>query len=455
MIDLRREPPLPFRRRPGSPARWIAGSFAAAILVGTALLALPAAHAPGVRVSLLDALFTATSAVCVTGLVVLDTGTGFSAFGQVIILLLIQVGGLGILSAGALVALAAGRRIGFRGRQQLQSQLSALDVGGIVRLLRAIAVVVVSFEVAGALLLWWPFAAREGVGRGAYLAVFHAISAFNNAGFSPYADSLMGYVGDPLVNLVVMALLVVGGLGFTVITDLAARQRLGRRARLSLHARVVLVTTAVLVVGGWSVVLMLEWGNPATLGALSPAQRPLAALFQAVTPRTAGFNTLDTAGLLPATLLFVTLLMFVGGSPGSTAGGIKTVGFALLLGSAWSQLRGRRELVLFGRRVASATAVRAGAIALTALLLLGAATTALLLTDPRLGFQALVFEATSAFGTVGLSTGVTPELSVPGRVVVMLLMYLGRLGPMTLALALMGEPRERHLAYPEEEVVIG
>lgn len=455
MTDLRREPSHSFRRRPASPARLIAGSFAAAILVGTVLLALPAAHAPGVDVSLLDALFTATSAVCVTGLIVLDTGTDFSMFGQIVILLLIQLGGLGILSAGTLVALAAGRRIGYRERQQLQSQLSALQVGGVVRLLRAIAILVVSVETVGALLLWAPLAAREGLGRGAYLAVFHAISAFNNAGFSPYRESLMGYVTDPVVNLVVMALIVVGGLGFVVITDMIARASRGRTARMSLHARVVLASTAVLLVGATAMVLVLEWSNPATLGALSPTQRPLAALFQAVTPRTAGFNTLDTAALLPGTMLFVMLLMFVGGSPGSTAGGIKTVSFVLLLGSAWSQVRGRSELVLFGRRIASATAVRAGAITLLAILLLGAATTVLLITEPGASFQALAFEAVSAFGTVGLSTGVTPTLSETGRIVVILLMYLGRLGPMTLGLALMGEPHERKLTYPEEEVVIG
>ncbi|MFO7546254.1 MAG: TrkH family potassium uptake protein [Trueperaceae bacterium] len=455
MTDLRRDPSHPFRRRPASPARLIAGSFAVAILVGTVLLALPAAHAPGVEVSLLDALFTATSAVCVTGLIVLDTGTDFSMFGQVVILLLIQLGGLGILSAGTLLALAAGRRIGYRERQQLQSQLNTLQVGGVVRLLRAIAILVVAVETVGALLLWAPLAAREGLGRGAYLAVFHAISAFNNAGFSPYAGSLMGYVTDPVVNLVVMTLIVVGGLGFVVISNVIARVRLGRTARMSLHARIVLASTAALLVGATAVVLALEWGNPATLGALSPVQRPLAALFQAVTPRTAGFNTLDTAALLPGTLLFVMLLMFVGGSPGSTAGGIKTVGFVLLMGSAWSQIRGRNELVLFGRRVPSSTAVRAGAIALSAMLLLGAATTVLLITEPNASFQSLAFEAVSAFGTVGLSTGVTPTLSEAGRVVVILLMYLGRLGPMTLGLALVGEPHERKLTYPEEEVVIG
>src|SRR5690606_32160888 len=259
--------------------------------------------------------------------IVLDTGTDFSTFGQVVILVLIQLGGLGILSAGTLVALAAGRRIGYRERQQLQSQLNTLQVGGIVRLLRSIAILVVTVEAVGALLLWGPLAAREGLGRGAYLAVFHSSSAFNNAGFSPFRDSLMGYATDPMVNMVVMTLIVVGGVGFVVITDVIARVRHGRTARISLHARIVLAATAVLLVGATVVVAALEWNNPATLGALSPVERPLAALFQAVTPRTAGFNTLDTAALLPGTMLFVMLLMFVGGSPGSTAGGIKTVGF--------------------------------------------------------------------------------------------------------------------------------
>ncbi len=443
------------RRRRSTPAQLIALSFAATIALGTALLALPAAHAAGHQINVLDALFTATSAVCVTGLVVVGTGTAFSLFGKLVIMVLIQAGGLGILTLGTLVALASGRRIGFRERLGLQAQVNIGQVGGIVKVVRRIFMVVFGVELAGALVLYLPFARREGLGRGAFYAAFHSISAFNNAGFGFYRDSLSRFVRDPLVNVTVMLLIILGGLGFMVIMNVAAHFREGRRVPLTLHSKVVLTGTGLLIALGTVVVLAFEWSNPGTLGHLAFPDKLLASLFQSVTPRTAGFNTLDTSQLRPATLLFTMLLMFVGGNPGSTAGGIKTVTFLVLVGSAWSVSRGHGELTLFGRRIASGTAVKASAIALLGMLLVGAAVTGLTLTDPDKNLLQLGFESISAFGTVGLSTGITSSLSVGGRLIIVALMYLGRLGPLTLALALMERQPERRIKYPEDDVVIG
>jgi trk system potassium uptake protein TrkH len=451
------EPVVAFRtrRRGGSPAQLIALSFAAAIAAGTVLLRLPAAHAPGAVIGWLEALFTATSAVCVTGLVVVRTGQDFSPIGQTIVALLIQVGGLGVLTIGVLLALATGRRLGFRERMNLQTQLSALEVGGVVRLVRRILLVVLGIELVGAALLAPRMIAAEGGAAGAWHALFHAVSAFNNAGFSLNEDSLTRYVDDPLVNLVVLALIVVGGLGFVVVVNLLARHWQARRAPLSLHTKIALSATGLLI--GLAVVLLvaLEWGNPRTLGTLPWPARIMAVLFQAITPRTAGFNTVDYASMSQATLLVTMLLMFIGGNPGSTAGGIKTVTFFVLIGSAWTLSRGGGELQLFNRRVPAETAVRAGVITLTSFLVVSTGLILLSLTDPRLGLLNLAFETFSAFGTVGLSTGITPELSPGGKLIVIVLMFVGRLGPLTLGLALLQARPEKRIAYPAEDVVVG
>lgn len=444
-----------FRRRRSTPAQLIALSFAAAIAIGTLLLVLPAAHADGHHLGLLDALFTSTSAVCVTGLVVVPTGTAFSLFGKIVIMLLIQAGGLGILTLGTLVALASGRRIGFRERLGLQAQVNIGQVGGVVRVVRRIFVVVFGVELAGAVLLYLPFARLEGAGRGAFYAAFHSVSAFNNAGFGFYADSLSRFLRDPVVNITIMLLIVLGGLGFMVIINVASHFRHGRTRPLTLHSKVVLTGTGLLIAIGTLVILAFEWTNPGTLGPLPFPDKLMAALFQSVTPRTAGFNTLNYAQLRPATLLFTMLLMFIGGNPGSTAGGIKTVTFLVLVGSAWSVSRGHGELTLFERRIASETAVKASAIALLGMLLVGAAVTGLTLTDPNKSLLQLGFESISAFGTVGLSTGITSTLSAGGKLIIVALMYLGRLGPLTLALALMERQPERRIKYPEDDVVIG
>lgn len=439
-----------------SPAQIVSLSFAIGILIGGLILALPVSHAPGQNVSFLDALFTATSALCVTGLTVADTGTVFSRFGQVVIMVLIQVGGFGVITLGTLVALLSGRRIGFRERMNLQTQFNSMQVGGVVKLIKRMFILVVGIEVVGAVVLYTRFASREGVWEGAFHALFHSISAFNNAGFGLYPDNLMPYVYDPVVNFAVMGLIVLGGLGFIVVFDVLSylRRRNGRKPLL-LHSKITLVTSGFLIGFGALIILMFEWGNPNTLAPLSWPYKLMAGLFQSVTPRTAGFNTLNYETMHEGTLLFTMLLMFVGGSPGSTAGGIKTVTFFILVGSAWSISRGHGEFVAFGRRLALETVVRAGSIALISMIALGASATLLMFTEPELDPLALSFETVSAFGTVGLSTGITPILNPISKVIILLLMYFGRLGPLTLALALVERRPEKQINYPAEDVVIG
>ena len=443
------------RRPPTSPAQVIALSFLVMIAVGALVLALPVAHAPGQHVGLLDALFTATSAVCVTGLAVVDTGSAYSRFGQVVIMLLFQLGGIGLLTLGTFLAFATGRRVGFSERIRLQAQINTLETGGILNLLRAIILLVLSSELLGTALLYIPFARLEGWGEGLFYALFHSISAFNNAGFSLYADSLTRFVTDPLVNFTIMALIILGGLGFVVITELLARLRPRWRRPLSLHTRLVLTITLFLLASATVIIFLLEFANPATLGALELPGKLLASLFQAVTPRTAGFNTLDYASMEPATLLFTTLLMFIGGNPGSTAGGIKTVTFFVLVASIWSVVRRRGELELYGRRMTQNTVVRAGVIAFSGLLLAGGALTLLTISERDTDLMLLLFETASAFGTAGLSLGITGDLSVLGKCVMIGLMYLGRIGLLTFALALVAEHSAGDIRHPAEDVVIG
>ncbi len=436
-----------------TPVQLIALYFVLAIVIGGSLLALPFAHAPGHSVSFLDALFTATSAICVTGLTVVDTGTSFSIFGQVIIMLLIQAGGLGIVTIGTLVAFASGRRVGFRERMNLQTQLNTFQVGGVVRLIQRIVLITFAIEIVGVLLLWTSFGRLEGLGRGLYFAIFHSISGFNNAGFGLYPTNLMPFVADVVVNFTIMALVILGGLGFIVEMNIIAHLREKRTVPFTLHTKTVLALTGALIAIGAVVLLVLEWSH--SLSGLPVGQKIMGALFQSVTPRTAGFNTTDYAQMDESSLLFTMLLMFIGASPGSTGGGIKTVTFFVLIGSVWSISRGRGELTLFGRRIALDTVIRSAVISVLSILIIGAMITLLTLTDPDKDALKLAFEAVSAFGTVGLSTGITGAMSELGKIVLIMLMYLGRIGPLTFTLALIEGTPDKKVRYPVEEVVIG
>ena len=416
---------------------------------------LPVMLAPGERLSFLDALFTATSAVCVTGLIVVDTGSHFSRWGQALIMILFQLGGLGILSVGVVLALATGRRIGFSERLRLQAQINALQPGGVLKLLRFLLTTVFVTEAVGALLLYARLRETEGPGSGAFYALFHSVSAFNNAGFALYSDSLVGFVADPLVSLTICGLILVGSLGFFVIADLTGRLGNRERVQLSLHTKLVLVSSAALLVLGFVGVLVLEYNNPATLEPLSLGSKLLASLFQSVTPRTAGFNTLDYAAFGMPTVLLTVLLMFIGANPGSTGGGIKTVTAFVLLGSAWSLIRGEGELDLFGRRIVANTVLRAFVLALGAGLVVAVALFLLTISEPNLSLRDLIFEAVSAFATVGLSLGITAQLSAVGKSIIITLMFLGRVGLLTAALALVSERAGGTLRYPAEDVIVG
>lgn len=440
----------PLARFELNPAQTIIAGFAAIILAGALVLSLPAASADGQRTGFLTSLFTATSAVCVTGLVVVDTADFWSPFGQGVILLLIQVGGLGYMTVATLMALAIGRRIGLRERMVLQESHNLYTIGGIVRFTRTVVLITLAIEAVGAALLtvrWWP---EFGPGRAAYLAVFHSVSAFNNAGFDVMGGfrSFTAYAGDLSVNLTLAVLFILGGLGFTVLVDL------GRPKRFTLHAKVVLTTTAALIVLGTVLVLLLESSNPDTLGRLPAGQRVLAAFFQAVTPRTAGFNTLDTARLLDPTLMLLVALMFIGASPGGTGGGIKTTTFVAPMAVIIAQLRGRPDAELFWRRLPAVAVYKAVTIALVGVAFVVTMATALAFTE-RVEFIQALFEATSAFGTVGLSTGITPDLSAIGRIIVIFTIFAGRVGLLTMAFALTRRQQPANFRYPEERIMIG
>lgn len=479
------KPRLPikrFIRRYLHPAQLVVLSFAFVILVSTALLSLPIATSTGQRLSFVDALFTATSATCVTGLVVVDTGTAFSTFGQLVILACIQIGGLGLMSFTTIFLVVVGRRLAIADRIAIQESFHHTPTGKIATLVKYIVVATFTIEAAGALLLTlrWLQQGRYGsVGETVYHAVFHSVSAFCNAGFALHADSLTRFQDDPVVVLIMSTLIIVGGLGFLVGLDLKeyVQQALFRRfwsgrvrervesirprPRLSVHTKLVLVTTiALLVVGTLSYYVLERRGLFAGMG---EGEAWLNAFFCGVTPRTAGFNTIDFAQMGGAGLLCTMVLMFIGASPGSTGGGVKTSTFALLIAYAVSRWRGHTRLHAFKRTVPEESIDKAAAVVIAGIALVILAASALMATETygqassesRTQFLSIMFETISAFGTVGLSVGQTPLLSDPGRLIVALVMFMGRTGPLTLALAISMRRKRADYRYAEENVMVG
>lgn len=439
-----------------SPPQLIALSFALISLLGGVLLSMPATHAPGVRLTFLQALFMATSAVCVTGLVVVPTGETFNLLGQIILLLLMQIGGLGIVTFGTLFALLAGRRIGFGDRVRLAEQTGAFDVGSVARLIRLIVLYTLAFEALGALVLYSRFGPLEGWGTGAYYAIFYSVSAFNNGGFTLYSDSLERFAGDPVISLTVATLVILGGLGFLVVVNLAAWRASGRSNVLLTYSKIVLLMTAILLPLGMLGFAALEWTNPQSLGTLPLWEKLIVSFFESTTPRSSGFNTVDYSLLRPATLMFTIILMFIGASPGSTGGGIKVTTLFVLILASWSMIRGRGEPQAFQRRIDTETIVRALVVTVLSLALVNGALVLMVLANPKLPFLNLLFETVSAFGTVGLSMGTTAQLSEWGQGIVIALMYLGRVGPLTFAVAFSTHGRHRLVSYPaEKNILIG
>lgn len=431
--------------------------MAGVILVGTLLLVTPLAGGAGASVGWSAALFTATSAVCVTGLVVVDTPTAFSGFGQAVILLLIQIGGLGYMTLSTLVVVALGRRVSMNEQHSLQESLNLSSRNDIMKFAMTVLRLTLVFELAGAAILiarWWNSFGVDSL----WLALFHSVSAFNNAGFSLFSNSLMDWRGDAVVNLTVMSLVVAGGIGYLVLTELGRYRQTGS---LSLHARFVLTLTAILIVGGTVAILVTEGRNPATLGTMGWPGAVLAAAFQSVTTRTAGFNTLDMGALRPATYFLMLILMFIGAAPGGTGGGVKVSTFGVTVLALWATIRGMREPTVFWRRIPADLVARAFFVSLIAFLAVNVVTAALLVREEGDLLRTL-FESVSAFGTVGLSTGVsgTPlslsaAFSEGGRLLICLLMFMGRIGPLTLAFALASRRTPPRVRYSEGRVIIG
>ena len=436
-----------------NPARVLVLGFLAIIIVGALLLMLPHAVV-GEKLTALEALFTSTSAVCVTGLVVVDTGTTFTVFGQLVIMMLIQIGGLGFMTMATLIFMLLGRKISFRNRLLISESLNQFTVQGVVALVKIILVYTLAVEGSAALLLALRFSRDFGWVRAIYYGVFHAVSAFCNAGFDLFGNfsSLTSYRGDPVVNLVIMALIISGGLGFTVVRDFFTHWR--KAGRLELHSKLVLVITALLLVSASLAIFVLEFSNPQTLAGIPWVDKVLATAFTATTPRTAGFNTVSIAGLRQPTLFIIIILMFIGASPASTGGGIKTTTFGVILVAVHSIIRGETDAVLFKRRLPQYIIHKALAIIILSIGLIAFVTLILCITEP-FEFMSVLFEVVSAFGTVGLSVGITPDLSALGKLLIIFMMFVGRVGPVTLTLAFGQRLKPSNIRYPEGRVMVG
>ena len=435
--------------------RTIALNFMAIILIGACLLTLPVSSRDGQWTDFMTALFTATSASCVTGLVLVDTFSHWSLFGQILILVMIQIGGLGTIAIRILLATFLRRNITLKARNLLQESINSLQIGGIVRLIRQALKGTILFEAAGAFVMAFYFVPRLGWQRGIYYSIFHAISAFCNAGFD-----LLGYQGEyvsfvsavdhPLINIPIMALIILGGLGFIVWVDVWRHKF--RFRKFQFHTKLVLTTTAVLVVGGAAVFYLFE--ADASMAGLSLNGKVYASFFASVTARTAGFNTVDTALMSEGGKLFNIVLMFIGGSPGSTAGGIKTTSIAVIFFYMIAYLRGKQGAEVFGRRISDDTVRKAVTVfVLNLFLALGAV---LIINGvEKLPMLDLMFEAFSAIGTVGMTTGLTRDLGTVGRVLIIALMFLGRVGSMSFAFSFYERKPVPKIQLPEVEVPVG
>lgn len=435
-----------------TPPRVLVIGFAIVILLGALILTLPVATVDGQGLKFLNALFTATSAVCVTGLIVVDTGTTFTLFGQLVILSLIQIGGLGFMTFATFFAIILGRKVTLKERLLLQEALNQVSLEGVVRLAKYVLQVTFAIEAAGALILAVRWSFDMSWTKAIYYGIFHAVSSFNNAGFDLFGEysSITRYVGDPIVNITIMLLIIFGGLGFTVLSDLYMH----KGKKMMLHTKMVLSMTGILIFAGAILIFLIEFSNPKTLGSLDPMAKILSSLFQSVTARTAGYNTLDMTGLRSTTLLIMIILMFIGASPGSTGGGIKTTTFASVSLYVFSLFRGESFVTFKERSIATDVIQKAVAVVIMALVLVLVVTGVLTLTE-KADFLTLLFETTSAFATVGLTVGLTPTLTNMGKLMIIFTMFAGRVGPLTLVFALSHKrngPQQKHIKYPEEKL---
>lgn len=437
------------------PVQILALGFALTILIGGILLSLPISSRSGEATPFIDALFTSTSAVCVTGLVTVDTGTHYSVFGQIVIMLLIQMGGLGFMTFATLIALLLGKRISLKERLIMQEAYNTFNIQGVVKLALYVMGITFSIELIGAVALATQFIPKYGLLKGLYFGIFHSVSAFCNAGFDLIGNfnSLTPYVDNVIVNLTIMALIVIGGIGFSVITEVLNYRK---SKRLSLHAKVVLSATVALIVVGAIGFYMLEYANPKTLGGLSIKGKILASLFASVTPRTAGFNTISTSDMTVAGKFLTVVLMFIGASPGSTGGGIKTSTAFLIFMTVVAVVQGKEDTEVYQKRINKSFVYRALAVTMLSFILVVVVTMVLSISQNG-DFMEYLYEATSAFATVGLTLGLTTRLTLIGKIIIILTMYAGRVGPLTVTMAIAHKQQTTAnlIKYPEDKILIG
>lgn len=432
-----------------SPPQILAIGFFALILVGGILLKLPIATKTSI--SWVNAFFTATSAATVTGLGVVDANSTFTIFGQVVIMLLIQTGGLGLMTIAILIVWVLGKKIGLRHRLLIGEALNQTNIGGLVKLVKRVFFFSICIELVGVVFLAIRFVPEFGLGKGLYYSLFHVVAAYNNAGFALWLDNLTRYVGDPIINIGICSLIVIGGLGFTVLIDIWYSRSF---RKLALHSKIMIVGTIVLSIFAMIVIFLLEYNNVKTLGSLSSLSEKLwASFFQGITPRTAGFNTIDYGSMRESTLFFTMVLMFIGAGSVSTGGGIKLTTFVILITSVISFFKKKEDVVLFRRTIKMSTVMRALSIVIASQFLIFVAVFILMLTE-QFSFIELLFETVSAFGTVGLSMGITADLSSFGKCVIMFVMFCGLIGPLTLVFSL-ARPAKQKIRYPSEDVFTG
>lgn len=433
------------------PPRFLAMGFFASIMLGSLLLRLPVAWNPGIRIGYLDALFTAASAICVTGLTVVDTANTFNTFGQIVIMLLMQFGGLGFMTTAVVTALFFGRRIALRDRKAIKETMGPAMSQGVSKVVLNIVRVTMVIELAGALILGLSWLKEYGA-RAFYLGLFHSISAFNNAGLDLFGNfrSMGPFKYDPVILLTITFLVFLGGIGYPVIGELL---RFHKRHKLSVNTKISLTVTFILLLVTFLGVLIFESRNPTTFGSLSVTDRFFNGLFYAVAPRTAGFSTMGSSGLTQSSFFLFIIMMLIGASPGSTGGGIKTNTIAVVLSARWAVIRGKKNPVLFKRRVDTDTILRADTIFVLYIILVTVSTMVLTISEDTLFVRAL-FEVVSAAATVGFTTGITPDLSSVGKLTLIFTMYIGRIGPLTLAYAVTKRGKRQLYDYPKEEIIL-
>jgi trk system potassium uptake protein TrkH len=446
-------PTLPKTKTGSSSSLILIYGFAGLIILGTLLLMLPVSSKSGEFTPFIDALFTSTSSVCVTGLVVVDTADNWTPFGQAVILILIQLGGFGFMTSATIFMLAFGRRIGLQERLLISESMGLTQLGGLIIIVKRMALFTAIVEILGAGILYLHFSHQYSAVKAVWISFFQSVSAFNNAGFDLFGGfrSLSGHYDAPIILVTTAILIILGGISFLVVSDIAARRKW---KKFSLDTKIVLSATAVLLIFSFILVFFTEANDPDTLGSMSLPQKLLNAFFQSATVRTAGFSTINVANLADYALFFTMLFMFVGAASGSTAGGVKVNSFGIIVATIWSSLRGREYAGAFRRRFSPSQIHRALTVIMVSLTFISVIAFILTITE-EFRFLNLLFETFSAFGTVGLSTGITPDLSVAGRLVIIFTMFVGRLGPLTLALALIQRQKTTAYTYPEEMIRIG